>query len=129
MAPIKSIQIRTKYAPWLSDQTKSIMKERDRAQKYAQQTNNYEDWRKYKNLRNTVNNKLKYEKVAYQRKKVIDCAENSSSIWKSIKSFLGWSSGGPPSQLINNAGELITAPIKLANLMNDYFINLSLIHI
>ena len=32
---MKTIQIRTKYAPWLSNSTKHIMKDRDQAQKIA----------------------------------------------------------------------------------------------
>ena len=32
MAPIKMFQPQTHYAPWLSDETKSVMRQRDNAQ-------------------------------------------------------------------------------------------------
>ena len=35
MAPIKTIQVRTRYVPWLSKETIRLMKERDLAQKEA----------------------------------------------------------------------------------------------
>ena len=33
MAPVRTIQVRAKYAPWLSDNTKHLMKERNEAKK------------------------------------------------------------------------------------------------
>ena len=59
MAPIKSVQIRSKYAPWLSPALKEAMKERDQAQLTAQETGFREDWSRFRKLRNTLNNKLK----------------------------------------------------------------------
>ena len=44
MAPEKVIQVRSKYAPWVSAETKQKIKERDVAQKRASETQNMEDW-------------------------------------------------------------------------------------
>ena len=38
MAPVKTFQIRTKYAPWLSDETKELIKKRKEAQVLASQS-------------------------------------------------------------------------------------------
>ena len=38
MAPMKTVQIRKKYAPWLSKTTLDLMKERDKLQKLAVET-------------------------------------------------------------------------------------------
>ena len=43
LAPMKTIQVRTRYAPWLSTCTVSLMKERDRQQKIASETKSRED--------------------------------------------------------------------------------------
>ena len=43
LAPIKTIQIRSKYAPWLSSATKTLMKQRDDVQDNARMTNKSED--------------------------------------------------------------------------------------
>jgi hypothetical protein len=61
MAPIRTIQVRKKFAPWLSQATVDMMKERDQLQKEAAQSQNRELWKKFKCLRNKVNNWLKYE--------------------------------------------------------------------
>ena len=55
MAPIKTFQIRKKYAPWLSPDLKNEMKARDIAQQAAQESRSQEDWKKYKKLRNFQN--------------------------------------------------------------------------
>ena len=62
MAPIRTIQVRENYAPWLSGQTKQIMAERDLAQKIAIQSKSDDDWVIFKRLRNQVNRILKSEK-------------------------------------------------------------------
>ena len=62
MAPIKTIQVRTKYAPWMSQNTKEKIKERDLAQARAVETKDGNDWAAYKALRNNVNSILRSEK-------------------------------------------------------------------
>ena len=51
---IKTFQEQKKYVPWLSDTTKNMIKQRNEDQKAAAESNDLDDWRHYKNLRNTV---------------------------------------------------------------------------
>ena len=86
----------------LTKETKLLLTERNRAQKYAAQTGNVDDWRLYKSLRNSANSKIWAEKKAWERKR-LDHAENSSSnIWKNMKTWLNWKVSGPPTQLFHN---------------------------
>ena len=55
MAPVKKFQIRTKYAAWVSDATKTKIAGRDMAQQKASDSGLNEDWVEYKKLRNEVN--------------------------------------------------------------------------
>ena len=52
MAPVKNIQTRAKYAPWLSKETNEKIKARNKSQKVASQNNLKEDWDKFKRQRN-----------------------------------------------------------------------------
>ena len=122
MAPIKIIQVRTHYAPWMSSETKAKAKERDLAQKKAAQTQSVEDWQTYKQLRNTINNNLKIEKKSWQEEKIKSFGKDTSSVWKNIKNWLGWTSGGSPTKLVEN-GSLFSKPADLARIMNQYFVN------
>ena len=88
MAPMKTVQIRTNYNPWLSQLTKDLMEERDRLQKLAVETQDQEDWKRYKMLRNKINNRLKSEEKDWQRKKIAECGQDSAKIWKNMKDIL-----------------------------------------
>ena len=122
MAPIKSIQVRKKYSPWLSPHLKDEMKKRDEAQCVAQETGLEEDWKAYKKLRNSVNNNLKGAKKIWQKEKMTYYSEDSRSTWKHIRSWIGWSSGGPPTKLLDN-GILHSKPSELASIMNTFFVD------
>ena len=72
--------------------------------------------------RNRTNIILKYEKEGWQTKKLQEASKNSGKIWRSVKYFLGWTNGGPPTQLSLN-GNLIRKPVEIAQEMNTYFAN------
>ena len=46
MAPMRTLQIRTNYAPWLSEETLELIKARDEAHKVAVETKCRDDWKK-----------------------------------------------------------------------------------
>ena len=120
-APVKKVQIRPKYRPWVSKDTKVIMKQRDIAQELASQTNEQDDWRKFKNLRNTVVGRLKVEKNQWEKAQLDHLGHNSTDLWRNVKGWLGWKTSGPPTQLFTE--KLINKPKEIANTMNNFFIN------
>ena len=122
MAPIRTIQIRKKFAPWLSQVTLNMMKERDQLQKIAAQSQSSEDWKKFKSLRNKVNNRLRSEERDWQRVKLDECGTSTKKVWKNVKGILNWQTSGSPSQLFCN-GSLIQKPQELAAAQNEYFID------
>ena len=122
MAPMRTIQVRKKYASWLSPITLDLMKERDRLQKIASENNNKDDWKNYKTVRNKVNNRLKFEETSWQRKKLSECGEDSSRVWRNVKGILNYGSSGSPRQLFHN-GSFIGKPQEVAEAQNEYFLN------
>ena len=121
MAPIRTIQVRKRFAPWLSQVTLDLMKERDQLQKLAAQTRNRDDWQKFKCTRNKVNNRLKYEERNWQKVQLDECGSDSKKVWKNVKGILNWKSSGSPSQLFYK-GSLIQKPAELAAAQNEYFV-------
>ena len=94
MAPIRKIQVRTKYAPWLSEETKLLKAEREAAQERAAESDIPEDWRLYRTLRNQVTGKCREDKKKWEENK-LDPKENSSTdVWKTVKGWLGWGTAG-----------------------------------
>ena len=122
MAPIKTIQIRTNYVPGLSLETKELQKERSLAQERAALTNDPDDWRIFRSIRNKTTASVRRDKRNWEAKKFSDDSISSGDIWKSVKGYLGWNTGGTPSQLLYN-GRIISRPAGLAKCMNDFFID------
>ena len=122
MAPMKTYQVRTRYAPWLTSLTINLMKERDLQQKKASETQRREDWQKFKALRNRINNRLKFEECSWQKSKLEECGEDSSKIWKNVKGILNWKTSGSPNQLFHQ-GQMISKPQEIADAQNQYFLD------
>ena len=58
------------------------MKERDESQRRYGVTKHPEHLRKYKSLRNTINNRLRNEKFNWQKQKLEHCNNDSGKLWK-----------------------------------------------
>ena len=121
MAPIKKYQVCPKYAPWLSNGTKELINDRNLAHKRAAKSGNEDDWKEFKRIRNRVNSILRKEKSSWQSKRLESCTSTSDT-WRTVKNWLGWTTGGPPSKLVID-GELKTKPKVLADGMNSFFVN------
>ena len=94
LAPVKTIQVRSNYVPGLSSETKSLQRERNLAQQKASVTNEAEDWRIFRSLRNRTTASIRKDKKEWEEKK-FQCEENSSSdMWWTVKGWLGWQTGG-----------------------------------
>ena len=120
-APVKKIQVKPNYRPWISKETKSLMNQRDYAQELASRTNNFDDWRKFKNLRNTAVARNRAEKKAWEVRQLDHLANDSSNLWRNVKSWMGWRNSGPPSQLF--VDKIIVKPKEIASTMNQFFVN------
>ena len=120
-APLKTIQVRVKYAPWLSEETKTAIQHRNRAQQSLRTCKDQNKSRQYKNLRNKVTNMLRRDKKLWEQSKLNHMINNSANLWKSIKGMMAWKSNGPPQQLFYR-GKLLNSPKALALTMNEFFL-------
>ena len=117
LAPVKTIQVRSKYVPWLSDETRKLQVERNCAQERAAHTSDPEDWRHYKSLRNLTTGRVRSDRKRWEEQKLAQDENCSTDIWRTVKGWLGWNTGGPPTQLFYE-GRLVTRPAGLASCMN-----------
>ena len=122
VAPMKTFQVRTKYCPWLSIETKELIKERNKAQAIFSENKTDFNFNKFKNIRNKVTNALKKEKLQWQKQKLKSCNKDPGMLWKNVLGWLNWSSSGSPSKLYY-AGEMVSSPGKLAYIMNNFFVS------
>ena len=133
-APWIQFQQRKFFCPWLTEETKQLMLQRDRlkekAKELAIRDSNFgpvseeqrEAWKEFKILRNRINNTKKNEEYNFKKSKIEENLSNPAATWSTAKSFMEWRSAGTPSQLeVNNVLE--TKAHRIARIMNDYFID------
>ena len=133
-APWIKFQQRKYFSPWLTDETKLLIKEREvlkeKAKELAIRDSNSitvtdeqkKAWEDFKKVRNNINNIKKNEEHNFKKNKISENLDNPTATWSTAKSFMGWKSTGTPHQLeVNNVLE--TKPSRIAKIMNDFFIN------
>ena len=69
-----------------------------------------------------VTRSLKKDKFKWQKEKLDKADKDPGKLWNNILGWLNWSSAGSPSKLYHD-GQMVTSPAKLADIMNNYFIN------
>ena len=121
-APVKVIQNRNDYVPYISPELKASMEERDRMKEVAAESGTINDFNLYKEKRNEVGMKLKTAERDYYNNKFSDENITSSSIWKTAYSALGSFRTSFPTQILH-AGSLISNPKVLATEVNKFFTN------
>ena len=116
MAPIKTFQTTSKYCPWLTEETKLLIKKRNKAQDKLSENKTVENFEVFKKLRNNVTKSLRTEKIKWQKKKLDSCNNDPGKLWKNILGWLNWCSSGSPTKLYH-AGQIVTSPARLADII------------
>ena len=122
LAPIKTFQTSSKYCPWLSEETKELIKKRNTAQKLLSENKNDDNLKEFKKLRNKVTSNLRNDKINWQKNKLSSCNNDCGKLWKNILGWLNWCSSGSPTKLYY-LGQIVTSPSKLAEIMNNFFVD------
>ena len=85
LAPIKTIQVKSNYVPGLSEETKQLQIERNSAQEKAALTNDPDDWKIFRSLRNRTTAKVREDKRNWEKERFSQDKDSSSDIWKALK--------------------------------------------
>ena len=120
-APLKVIQNRNNYVPYISNELKEKMKDRDKLKIEAAISGDKEKYSEYKAKRNEVSTNLKTAKSNYYGKKFEESL-NTKEMWKMSYQILGKSRSSFPSQMMFG-NKLVSKPMEIAKEMNLYFIN------
>ena len=121
-APVKIFQTRKNYSPWLSEEIKEIMKERNKLKIESITSDDPNILKRFKELRNKVKTKLSSAESAYYRKKFDESDGDVKKVWKTAYQFLGKSEDLAPKQMILD-GAIISSPEKLSEAFNKVFLN------
>ena len=123
-APLKVFQVRNNYAPWLSNETKDMIKERDKLRKEAIDENCNVRYELYKGLRNQIKSKLEKDQLEHYKTKFYQDNPSTASLWKNANDFLNTSNksfSNTPKIIVHN-GKTYTKPRDIANAINETFL-------
>ena len=110
-APVRYARMNKPYAPWITDNIKLIMKQRDKALTKYKQNSTVDNWNSYKELRNYTTAAIRREKVAF-----IQYSENQGSkkFWKSLKNL---------NIITKKNNKHLPNELNDPNLINNYFVS------
>lgn len=120
-APLKKFTVRNARTPWLDNEIKELMKQRNLAKKTATITGCETDWQVYRKLRNSVTKLNRNKKKVYYENRINDIKYNSKKLWNTVNDLLGRKNKLTPS-FLEVEGGFITKPSEIANHFNEYFI-------
>ena len=131
-APYKKLSkkdYKLKMKPWINEKILSKIKERDKLMhkicKLKDPVNREESFNHYKILRNSITKLKRESKKDYYKNYFERFKSKSSSIWKGIRSIVNINqSQRKDIKIINENGNNVSDPTKIANLFNNFFINI-----
>ena len=117
------IQPNKKMKSWISQETVEMFKKRDIYRETARNTQAAADWSIYKKWRNKCTEKMRSDKKKHFQKMYDEYDEKGDikNLYRATKEQLGWHTGGPPQSLVVN-GVRISAPKKIADCMQNYYV-------
>ena len=115
-APKITFTPRQQEKPWITRETRRVMEERDKAYEKSKKTKNKDDVETFKKLRNKVVGLLRRDKEEQK-----ETFKNANDAWRLVKEIdRKEEEGGPPKKLLIE-GKLTTDKKKIAQHMNNYF--------
>ena len=123
-------EYRLRFKPWINDEILSKMKKRDKLlNKYCKTVNKESEesqsiYKEYKSIRNEVTKLKSDSKIEYYHKYFESNKHKNSSIWKGIRSIVNINKTSKKDiTLLNAKGVNVSDPQKIAELFNNYFVN------
>ena len=119
-SPVKVFQVRKHYVPYISDETKILMAERDSLKKESIKQNDPILHEEFKLKRNEVKRAIEADKMLYCSREL--GSDDSKTVWRTAYKLLGQVSSRLPLK-ISHQGEIINSPGRMANIFNDIFLS------
>ena len=121
-APCKVFQNRLHYVPYLSEETKILMQERNILKEESTRLGDESLLKEYKILRNKVRHAVVKDRVNFYKGQFTDKSMNVKQAWKLAYDILGKSITRSPSK-INFQNSIVTQPKEIANAFSKIFVD------
>lgn len=121
-APLITKRVKSKPAPWLTPEIKTLMNDRDKLLRKYRKTKSDFDKREFQNKRNQVNILLRKSKANYNKELLKENSNDPGKFWKTLKSIYPVSSKEPQrTQPFEVDDEKTSDEKKIANGFKSFF--------
>ena len=124
-APMKRRRVRKKTAPWMNNDIKILMRDRDRCKAKARVTKLESDWNKYKTSRNHVTAVIRKCKRKYVTESIMKNKGNPSEIWKLLRTLMANTKQSNVINCIKYGNDEFVNHKDIANVMNNSFVDVA----
>ena len=121
-APLKKRTVRNVSSPWLDQELRHYMAQRNEAKVQAIKSGDTQQWDLYRKLRNFVTKLNKIKKNNYYKNRIENAKLDSRKIWNTLNELMGKKANQIPS-FLETEGNILTKPLDIANYLGDYFKN------
>lgn len=108
-----------KSQPWINQEIKIAIKEKNRVWKRYKKEKSIENWEMFKNVRNATNKIIFRQKCAFEQKIAMEIGSNPKQFWNYIRSKSKKQHNFP--DMITTEGTILTEDNDKANHFNNYF--------
>ena len=123
--PLKTLWVRGSQPGWMSDQIRSMMKERDKMKCKACKSKLDVDWTSYKQLRNSVTRQIELAKRDYFNNLLTTQAQDASKLWSSIRKLIP-KKNKVAVQEISLDDKTFIGSLDIANCFNKFFMSVGI---
>lgn len=119
-APVVTRKVRGNVCPWITDEIKGLMRERDYLHNKAIKSSILNDWKAYRVVWNKVNNRILLAKESYYESQLSENKNNPKGIWKMLRQLIPKKNKVLASSMDMN-GQPVSSPAAIADHFNKYF--------
>ena len=126
--PTKKITVRPNDKPWMSNEIRVKLRQRNRIHRKAEQSNNSDHWANFRNIRNEVISLIRTTKELYMQKleqSLNNPNISSSKWWKTARTILKVNNKSSIIPPLNHNGDVLFHPLDKAECLVDYFSTIS----
>ena len=87
-APVKTVKLKHKPNPFITDDIKDLMKTRDSMHRKARKTGAVNDWQAFRDLKKEVKSILRKAEIEHFNEQICANKNNTGAIWKTIRKAL-----------------------------------------
>ena len=122
-APMKKKYLRANDSPFMTKHLRKMIMNRSRCKNAYTKSKTVENWEKYRKIRNECVKITKKAKKDYFQNINIKSVNDNKKFWKTIKPNFSNKNKTQKIILVEN-GEILSENVKIAEVFNDYFINI-----